>query len=98
MVVGLLKIELFLQGSTSLKEKRQIIKSITSRVQNKFNVAICEGDHQDLWQRATIGIACICTTGKGAEKVLTNIENFIEKLNITQITKSKTEFFQMEHE
>lgn len=96
MIVGLLQIDLFLQGCTSLKEKRQVVKSIIRKVQSKYNVSVSEVDYQDLWQRATVGIACVTETGLEAEKTFRNIEAFVEKLNKAQIIDSQFTVFQPE--
>ena len=70
MVIGLLTVELYLPAARSLKSKRQILKSIITRVRNKFNVSISETDNNDLWQRASLS-CCIVTNDAGfASKVL----------------------------
>lgn len=80
MVVGLLKIELYLPESNSLKEKRHIVKSIIGKVENKYNVSISEVGNHDLWQRVTIGIAHVSETGEQTKKVLDHIDRYIESL------------------
>ena len=52
MVVGVLRLTLFLPENHSLKGKRQVLRAIKDRVRNKFNVSIAESDSHDLWQRA----------------------------------------------
>ena len=61
----------------SLKGKRQVLKSIISRVRNKFNVAVAEVDDNDVWQRATIGIAYISNNGRHTNEVLSKVVDFI---------------------
>ena len=61
----------------SLKGKRQVLKSITSRVRNKFNVAVAEVDDNDVWQRATIGICCVSNSGRHTNQVLSRVVDFI---------------------
>ena len=56
MNVGVCRIDLRLPGNISLKDKRQVLKSITVRVRNKFDVAVAEVDNHDRWQLATIAI------------------------------------------
>ncbi len=58
MHVGVCRVRLHLPGSQSLKDKRQVIKSLTARVKNDFNVSICEIEERDLWQIAVLGITC----------------------------------------
>jgi uncharacterized protein YlxP (DUF503 family) len=59
MIVGICTIELFLPESGSLKDKRQVIKSLKDRIKRRFNVAIAEVDDQDLWQKTVLGVACV---------------------------------------
>ena len=57
MVVGIMRLTLFLPENHSLKGKRQVLRAIKARVRNKFNVSIAESDDHDMWQRAELGIA-----------------------------------------
>lgn len=59
MIIGTCTIELFLPENGSLKDKRQILKSLKDRVKRRFNVSIAEVEDQDLWQKAVLGIACV---------------------------------------
>ena len=77
MNVGVCKVYLRLPENMSLKGKRQILKSITSRVSNKFNVAVAEVDDNDVWQRAAIGICCISNNGRHCNQVLSRVVDFI---------------------
>jgi len=78
MCVGVLYIELLLRGNTSLKGKRQILRSIKDRTRRKFNVSIAEVDHNDLWQRAALSICCASNDRKHANSMLCEVVNFIE--------------------
>ena len=70
MVIGLLTVEIYLPAVHSLKNKRQILKSIITRGRNKFNVSISETGNNDLWQRASLS-CCIVTNETGyASRVL----------------------------
>ena len=79
MNVGVCKINLRLPENASLKGKRQIIKSITGRVENKFNVSVAEIDNHDLWQLATLGVACVSNSGRHANEVLSRVMDFISE-------------------
>jgi len=59
MVVATCVIKLNLNGVRSLKEKRQVLKSILSRLQRKYNMAVAEIDCHDVWQTAVIGIVSV---------------------------------------
>ncbi len=78
MNVGVCKINLRLPENMSLKGKRQVLKSITSRVSNKFNVSVAEVDDHDMWQLATIGICCVSNDRRHTNQVLSNVVNFVE--------------------
>jgi uncharacterized protein YlxP (DUF503 family) len=62
----------------SLKGKRQVLKSITGRLRNRFNVAVAEVDDNDAWQTATIGICCVSNDRRYSNQVLSGVVNFIE--------------------
>ena len=77
MNVGVCKIRLRLPENLSLKGKRQVLKSITAQVGNKFNVAVAEVDDQDLWQVATLGICCVSNNKRYTNEVLSKVVDFI---------------------
>jgi len=77
MNVGICRISLRLPENCSLKGKRQVVKSITSRVSNRFNVAIAEVDSHDLWQMATLGVCCVSNSKQHSNEVLSRVVNFI---------------------
>ncbi len=77
MNVGVCKIRLRLPENLSLKGKRQVVKSITTQVGNKFNVAVAEVDDQDLWQLATLGICYISNNQRYTNEVLSKVVDFI---------------------
>lgn len=77
MNIGVCKVSLRIPENMSLKGKRQVLKSITSRVRNKFNVAVAEVDDNDVWQVATIGICCISNNNRHTNQVLSRVVDFI---------------------
>jgi uncharacterized protein YlxP (DUF503 family) len=77
MHVSVCQIKLRLPENHSLKGKRQVIKSIITRLQNKFNVSVAEVDSQDLWQIATLGIACVSNHRRHADETLANVVKFV---------------------
>lgn len=78
MVIGTCTIELHIPGNGSLKGKRRVIKSIIARVHNEFNVSIAEVDNQDLWQSATLGVACVSNGSNYVHGLLTKVVEWIE--------------------
>ena len=77
MHVSVCQIELRLPENHSLKGKRQVIKSIITRLQNKFNISVAEVDNQDLWQLSTLGVACVSNRRRHAGETLANVVKFI---------------------
>ena len=77
MNVGVCRIKFRLPENLSLKGKRRVLKSITARVENKFNVSIAEVDDNDLWQVATLGISCVSNDNRHANEVLSRVVGFI---------------------
>ena len=77
MNVGVCTIGLRLPENLSLKGKRQVLKSITSRVRNKFNVSVAEVDDNELWQLTTIGICCVSNDKRYTNKVLSKVVDFV---------------------
>ncbi len=79
MVIGLLEIELRLPESRSLKDKRQPLRSILSRVRQRHNVSIAEVAHHDDWQRAGIAVVGVNTERTSMERTLDAIVKAIEE-------------------
>ena len=77
--VGICRLTLHLPGSTSLKEKRQIARSLTDRVRNRFNVAVAEVDDADLRQRLTLGFSCVSNERSHADAMLSRVLDFVEE-------------------
>jgi uncharacterized protein YlxP (DUF503 family) len=79
MNVGVARVSLRIPENMELKGKRQVLKSIISRVRNRFDVAVAEVDDNDTWQLATIGICCISNNKRHSNQVLSRVVDFIEK-------------------
>lgn len=84
MFIGVGRFELFIPASGSLKHKRQVLRSVTGVVRNKFNVSIAEVDHQDLWQRAAFGVSCVAESMGQCRKVLQEVEKVMQKTAVEQ--------------
>ena len=77
MNVGVCRISLRLPENLSLKGKRRVLKSITTRLRNKFNVCVAEVGDQELWQLATLGVCCLSNDKRYTDEVLSKVVNFI---------------------
>jgi uncharacterized protein YlxP (DUF503 family) len=91
VIVGLLSIELHIPHAQSLKEKRMVLRRLKDRLQ-KFNVAVSEVDHHDLWQRAGLGVVTISTTTEHVERELAAVADEIERIEPGLITRREMEF------
>ncbi|HZJ57944.1 MAG TPA: DUF503 domain-containing protein [Clostridia bacterium] len=88
--VAVAEIDIRLYNSQSLKEKRQILKSLVSKVRNQFNVSIAEIGVLDAWQRANLGFACVANNSIQAEKQMNRVLEYIEqdiRLEVIDIQK-----------
>lgn len=77
MYVGIARYDFLVPGSTSLKDKRHVIRAVIGGVRSKFNVAVAEVDHQDLRQRGAIALSCISESSFHTRKMLHEIERFV---------------------
>lgn len=91
MVVMTSQVQIYLSESRSLKDKRQVVKSLKERIRNRFNVAVAEVDYQDLWQRSTLGLATISTEADHANQSLDQVIRFIEQDLRVQVLDHETE-------
>ena len=73
MFVGLLTLELHIAEARSLKDKRQILRSLKDRLRRKFNVAVAELDFQDVWQSATVGVVTLSAASQHVEESLQHV-------------------------
>jgi uncharacterized protein YlxP (DUF503 family) len=79
MRVAVLRVEIHIPSSQSLKDKRMVLRRIKDRLQ-KFNVAVAEVEHQETWQRATLGIVAISNTTLHVEQELASAAEEIERI------------------
>ncbi len=90
--IGVLTLELRLENSHSLKDKRHVVKSLKDRLRNKFNVAVAEIDYHDLWQRAAVAAVTVASDHTHAEKVLQSVEQEAVSLVGASLTGATVEW------
>ena len=78
MVIGVGTVRLRLPGNRSLKGKRRVIASLSSRVRSRFNVAIAEVADNDGWQVATLGVVCVANDARHADEALAKALAYVE--------------------
>jgi len=76
----------YISCATSLKDKRQVRRSLIDKVRNKFNVSIAEVDTQDMHQTLTIGIAVVSSNASQAQKLIDEIIRFMEEHANAELT------------
>ena len=91
MIVGLLSIELHLAGAQSLKEKRSVLRRLKDRFA-KLNVGVAEVGHQDLRQRARLGVVTVGSDRNVAERTLERVVSEIERVEPGVILRSDVEW------
>jgi uncharacterized protein YlxP (DUF503 family) len=78
MLVALLRLDLRIPGCGSLKEKRHVVKTLTSGIRTRFGVSVAETGSHELWQRTEIGVAVVSGELHQARKVCHEVERFVE--------------------
>ncbi len=93
MPVGVLTLEIQLPYAHSLKEKRAVLQKIRDRLRARFNVAVAELDHQDVWQHATMGVVSISDSQTLLESVFRQVLGESEKILGQDVTNHTLDFF-----
>lgn len=93
MIVGVLTAQLHLNGVTSLKEKRSIIKSLLGRLKSRFNISVSEVDHQDSKTSAVIAMATVSNKSSFVDQQFDAIINFMQKDGRFYLGKIERETF-----
>ena len=79
MYAAALRLELRIRNARSLKEKRHVIKGVVGHVGRTFGVAVAEVDHQDLWNRATLGVAAVAPQVSQLDRILHAVEKHVRE-------------------
>jgi uncharacterized protein YlxP (DUF503 family) len=77
MRVGTLRISFMIFDAQSLKQKRQVLRSLKDRLMNTFNVSVAEIGSNDKWQIGELGIAMVANDSKFLSSALAEVRNFI---------------------
>ena len=93
MFVGVAQVELFIPESGSLKSKRFVLKSIKTKIRNKYNVSVAEIDNNDKWQRSSFGLAVVSNDRKIVDSTLSQVLNFIENDFRVEVLDHSIEIF-----
>jgi uncharacterized protein YlxP (DUF503 family) len=97
MIVGAAVVEIFVHGSQSLKQKRGVVRSITQRVRNRFNISVSEVGGQGTWQLATLGLVTVGNDARVVRRTLDRACQFIEELHLAEVLSSDVEIMNLPH-
>ena len=92
MIVGLLTLDLHFPGARSLKDKRQALRSLETRIRQRFNVAVAEVEHQDLWQRSRLAVVSVNTDHTHLETTLQGVEGEAARAPNIAVLSAESEF------
>jgi hypothetical protein len=93
MPVGVLTLEIEFPYAHSLKEKRAVLQKIRDRLRSRFNVAVAEVNHQDVWQHATLGVVSISDSQTLLESVFRQVLAESEKILGQDVSSHTLDFF-----
>ena len=96
MVVGAARVELWVEGSRSLKQKRGVVRAIAARVTRRFNVSLAEIGGQDTWQAAVLGVAVVGMSAQPLTRRLETVIEFIEELHLAEVRDQQIETWSFE--
>lgn len=92
MIIGVCRLTLRLPESGSLKDKRMVVRSLTTRLRNTFNVAVAEVGDLDRWQIATIGVTCVSNDARHAREQLDKVVAFVQRTRLdAELVESEIE-------
>lgn len=92
MVVGILSVTIDIPGADSLKDKRQVLKSLLEHLRQKFGVSAAEVAENDSWRRAVLGVACVSNDVKSANRVLDKAADYVESNPAVSVVSIELEF------
>jgi hypothetical protein len=92
MVVGVLRLSVYLPENHSLKGKRAVLRKLKAQVSNRFNVSISECEDQDLWQKAVLGLSHVGTDEPQVDASLRAVVRFIDDMGIVEVGEEALEF------
>lgn len=92
MVVGVLTLEISIDGAYSLKDKRMTVNRIRDRVRQRFNVAVAEVADNDLWNCACIGVVTISNQRRHANEMLSKVASFVAGIRDCELEDYSIEF------
>lgn len=93
MIVGLLRVELHIPTSLSLKDKRSVLKSLKDQIHGRFNVAIAELDANEKWQRASLGVTTVGSDRRSVDGCLQQVVEWIRRNRFIELIRVEQELW-----
>jgi len=93
MVVGILVVHGVVRHAHSLKEKRQVVKSVKDQLAAKFNISVAEVDHLDSHQQVGLGVSLVGTDRRFVDGCLAQVINFIRLSPSLELVDYETDFY-----
>lgn len=91
MTVGVALVCFRLYEIRSLKDKRKIVKGLVEKSRSRFNVSVAEVADQDVYHKASIGIAVIGNDGRVLNSLLDRIIDFMDSLGLAELVSREIE-------
>jgi uncharacterized protein YlxP (DUF503 family) len=94
-MIAVLTLELSIEAAQSLKDRRQVVRSLKDRLRASFNVSVAELDQAELWNRASVGVVSISGSRDYLDGLMKHVErqaNRIANNCGAEITDSFLEF------
>ena len=73
-MIAFLTLELYIEAAQSIKDRRQVVRSLKDRLRTSFNVSVAELDNADLWNRATVGVVSISSSHDYLDGLMKKVE------------------------
>ncbi len=93
MVIGSLRVRLLVRESYTLKDKRQVVRSIKDRLRNSFNVAIAEVDAEDDRQLVVLGLATVANETEAVRSLLEEVGKALRSHPVAEFIDQQLEVF-----
>jgi len=92
MIVGLLHVEVRVPGARSLKDKRSVVKSLSSQLRGRFNVAVAEVDANETWQRATVGVAAVGSDRAYVQGLVKEVADWLRAGHVPGVSRIEEDY------
>ena len=92
-VVALAEFELWIASSTSLKDRRRVVRSVVDRLRARLNCAVAELEQPTGWQRARVAVACVASSAGQAREMLMAVRRLVEQNPDAEVTSFEVSFY-----